>query len=367
MPTFRCASRTQEYCSYVDSRARHNAGKVILGLALNVGGIGGVVWELANRYSAWSLEVALVAAWIAACFAAKQYAAWVLVGPTVDHETHETMGKSMFLKSSLAGLSLDCPELLTFTSGLVLMGIAWALSLFVLSLCQVGLTWWPLAYAVSVHLTWVAWHFLMVMFLPWPDPEHSWRATFRAVRVFTTYDVYNLRAGGLFRFPTRWLRLTWSRWAFLVVLLGVIGFGFGVNCPNPFLAPQQGSSVTVQLVLNLVLTCLAGPTVFCSTLWLVAGTTLARFEKELSHHRDPDTTDWDNYVDRMINSNDELERDHLLIGTSETADYPVMVHRAIHDQHGHVFGRQRIKQNCARHGTTSDPTDCPCRLDRRDR
>jgi hypothetical protein len=40
----------------------------------------------------------------------------------------------------------------------------------------------------------------------------------------------------------------------------------------------------------------------------------------------------------MINSNDELEREHIFIGTSETADYPVLVHRKIHDQHGHILG-----------------------------
>ncbi len=51
-----------------------------------------------------------------------------------------------------------------------------------------------------------------------------------------------------------------------------------------------------------------------------------------------DTTDWDNYVDRIINSNDALEREHFLRGTSEIGDYPILVHNKIQDMHEHVTG-----------------------------
>jgi len=309
----------------------------LIGYGLLAGGLGGVAWELISQLRAWSLEIAIVVTWITCCLMAKQCAAWILVGPTVDHETMKRWRFNLpeFLQR---GFSLDCPELITFAVSLALIGISWAVSLLILAWASAGILLWPFAYAVAVHLVWLAWHALAFMFVPWPNPDETWQATLRAVRVFATYDIHNLPAAGIFRFPTKWLRLSWNRWALLAVTLVVIGFGFGVHCPNPATAAQHGSSFTVQMATNAIFICLAGPIVLCCTFWLVAGTTLARFEKELSHHRDPDATDWDNYVDRLINSNDELEREHILMGTTEKADYPVLIHRKIHDQHGHILG-----------------------------
>jgi len=124
----------------------------------------------------------------------------------------------------------------------------------------------------------------------------------------------------------------------LTATLVAIGFGFGVHCPAPAIAMQNGGSFTLQLVMNFIAICFAGPIVLCSTFWLVAGTTLARFEYELSTHKDEDTTDWDNYVGRLLNSKDELEREHILMGTGEKAVYPVLIHRKIPDHHGHILG-----------------------------
>ena len=47
---------------------------------------------------------------------------------------------------------------------------------------------------------------------------------------------------------------------------------------------------------------------------------------------------WDNYVDRIINSGDELESEHVLIGATLSGDYPLLVHKQIYDQHFHVLG-----------------------------
>ncbi len=311
--------------------------ELLVGYGLLAAGLGGLAWELASQLQQWTFEIAVTAAWVTSILIAKQAAAWILVGPAVDHETMKRWQVNLpgFIPR---GLSLDCPELLTYMLGLVLVLLSWGLSLVVLAWSQAGMLFWPIAYAVSVHVVWLVWHAVVSVVLPWPDPAESWKATLRAIRTFVTYNVYNSPAAGLFRFPTKWLRLTWNRWALLALTLGSIGFGFGVHCPNPIAVWQQGGSFSVQLTANVLLICAAGPLVLSCTLWLVAGTLFSRFEKELSQHRASDTTEWDNYVDRMINSNDELEREHLLIGASETTDYPVLVHRKIHDQHGHILG-----------------------------
>ncbi|MEZ6117733.1 MAG: type IV secretion system DNA-binding domain-containing protein [Pirellulaceae bacterium] len=112
----------------------------------------------------------------------------------------------------------------------------------------------------------------------------------------------------------------------------------GAMCPNPFEVWYFGGSYTVQALANVLTVCFAGPVALCSILFLSAGTLLARFERELSHHKDDKTTDWDNYIDRIINSNDDLEREHLFYGASERGDNPVLVHRDIYDEHNHILG-----------------------------
>lgn len=310
---------------------------VLIGYLMLAAGLGGIGWEAAGQFQSWSFEIAIVVAWFTSCLMAKQCAAWILVGPTVNHETMKRWQLNL-PEIPTRGFSLDCPELLTFNVGLVLVGASWGLSVFFVAWMSAGILFWPLAYFVSVHLIWIAWHSIAFVFVPWPNSEQCWLVTLRAIRVFVTYDIYNLPAAGIFRFPTTWLRLSWNRWALLATTLMVIGFGFGMHCPDPASAVQHGSSWTVQVATNFAAICLAGPVVLCSTLWLVAGTTLARFERELSEHQNEDITDWDNYVDRIINSKDDLERDHILMGTSEKADYPILVHRRIHDQHGHILG-----------------------------
>ena len=311
--------------------------ELLVGYGLMAGSMGGIIWELARHVHLWSFEIGLTAAWFTSCMIARQAAAWILVGPTVDHETMKRWHVN--LPSVVPrGLSLDCPELLTFAVGMGLVTMTWGLSLLILAWSEAGVLFWPIAFAVSAHAVWLAWHMLASPVVPWPDPAESWRATWNAIKVFITYDIYNSPAAGIFRFPTRWMRTSWHRWGLLAVTLGAIGFGFGVHCPNPIITWHEGGSFAAQVTGNFILIGAAGPTVLFCTLWLVAGTLLARFEKELSRHRDPDITDWDNYIERMINSNDELEREHLFIGTSETTDYPILVHREIHDQHGHILG-----------------------------
>lgn len=296
-----------------------------------------LLWYFSLGDDLSSFRIGLLVAWIASSLIARQVAAWILAAPTVDHETTKRW-KVNIPRLIPHGLSLDCPELLTYTVSPLLLTVSWYLSLWILLWSDAGLWFWPVAFAASVQAVWLTWHIAAGSFVPFPNPDASLKATWRALIVFATYDIYHTPAAGLFRFPTRWLRSPWNRWLLLGFALVAVGFGFGTKTPDPFAVLQAGGSYSMQLLANLVLISVAGPLVLFTTLWLSSGTLLARFEQELSQHRDSETTDWDNYIDRIANSADDLERQHLFLGTSETSDYPVLVHREIHDQHGHILG-----------------------------
>jgi hypothetical protein len=81
------------------------------------------------------------------------------------------------------------------------------------------------------------------------------------------------------------LRSPWHRWFAIAATLLAIGFGPGIHCLSPAAALQAGGSFLMQLLANLVLISVTGPLVLFATLWLSAGTLLARFETELSRHQ----------------------------------------------------------------------------------
>ena len=49
-------------------------------------------------------------------------------------------------------------------------------------------------------------------------------------------------------------------------------------------------------------------------------------------------TPWENRIERMLWSNDELEAKHLYLGTSIEGDYPVLLHEELLFQHAHILG-----------------------------
>ncbi len=297
-----------------------------------------LLWAGMGRVEAISPSLlALLAAWLTSALIARQAAAWLVVAPTVDRETMKRWRVNI-PQLIPHGFSLDCPELLTYTISPLLLFLSWKLSIYSLSSIGGGLWMWPATYAVSTQVVWLSWHLAAVLILPFPNPDASLKASWRAFIVFTTYDMHGCRAAGIFRFPTAWLRASIHRWCLIASTLVAIGFGFGLHCPNPFDAMRVGESLMLQLLANFTFICIFGPLVLISTLWLVAGTLLARFEHELLNHRNQESTDWDHYVERIVNSADELEREHLFLGTSEVGDYPILLHREILDQHAHILG-----------------------------
>ena len=299
--------------------------------------MGGLLWQWAVRGEHWTWGLVIVATWTGCALIARQVAAWILVGPTVDHERMERW--KVNLPSVVPdNLSLDCPELLTYAVSPILLGCAGFLSVWLLHEQPMGVWLWPLTVPLIVVAVWFGWHLVASPLLPWPSFTRSWQLTWQALVVFVTYDPYHTPAAGVFRFPTPWLRNPWHRWISLGMVLVGIAFAYAVACPHPAdMLAEQGMFLG-PLTANLLLATVTAPVVFVCTLWLTAGTLLARFDQELSHLKDDETTVWDNYVDRIINSEDELEREHMLLGTSEQGDYPILVHREIHDQHAHILG-----------------------------
>ena len=310
---------------------------LIAAALFSVGCTGAAIWNWMELADVWGWRVGLLAAWIASCLIARQAAAWILVGPTVDHERMERwkMGLPCIIPR---GLLLDCPESLTFYIGPALVGPAWILAAWVASHFLGALWLWPLCFVASVPIVWLSWHVFGFLLVPWPDFQRSLAATWQALTIFVTYDIHHTPAAGVFRFPTRWLRHPLPRWMLIGFVLVIIAFSYATCCPDPFGDSQSGWQALAQLLINYVMICITGPLVLFGVLWLIAGTLLARFDSELSYHQDPNTTDWDNYVDRLVNSDDELEREHILAGTSEKGDYPVLIHSTIHDMHGHLLG-----------------------------
>ncbi len=70
-----------------------------------------------------SLRFALIVSWVVSSLIARQVAAWILVAPTVDHERMKRWRVNL-PQVIPHGLSLDCPELLTYTvSPLLLLSV----------------------------------------------------------------------------------------------------------------------------------------------------------------------------------------------------------------------------------------------------
>ncbi len=79
-----------------------------------------MAWELIWRFTEYASPIGLIAAWITCGLIARQAAAWILVGPTVDSETMERWRVNL-PQLPPHGLSFDCPELLTYTVSPVLL------------------------------------------------------------------------------------------------------------------------------------------------------------------------------------------------------------------------------------------------------
>jgi hypothetical protein len=76
--------------------------------------------------------------------------------------------------------------------------------------------------------------------------------------------------------------------------------------------------------------------------WFVMGSVLARYYQALeapgAFNQSKDKSAWAISIDRILNSRDSLEREHLLLGRSLFGNYPVLLHRELLHQHAHLVG-----------------------------
>lgn len=98
--------------------------------------------------------------------------------------------------------------------------------------------------------------------------------------------------------------------------------------------PRRAVTVLVAVPLGVVF-------LIAVVVWAVVGELLAGFYLALEapggRARTTDS-EWDVYVSRLVSSQHPLEREHLLVGFSQFGDYPVLLHKAILDQHYHLTG-----------------------------
>lgn len=278
--------------------------------------------QVATVYPGAVRTAAMIGVWLLAALVARQVAAWLVVDPKVDKETIRRWSANV-PRIAPHGLSHECPEHLTYAASPLLVMVA-------MGLAQPMGVWlegpWraPAATAASFVATWLAWHAATAWLLPWPGIVRTARATLRALVVFCTYDLHETPAAGVFRFPTRWLRPAWARWAVLLAVAAT--------------ASAALDRATSEGLAGAVAAALAGSVATVGGVWVAAGSLLARFEDELTVKSTDGGSDWDHLVERLIGSEDALERRHLFCGVTLRGDVPVLLDRELLDQHAHITG-----------------------------
>lgn len=86
---------------------------------------------------------------------------------------------------------------------------------------------------------------------------------------------------------------------------------------------------------SLCLSTLMGSLVFLSVVTTVAGPHVIRLRRAMSHNK---RRDWDVYAERVLASDDPVERNSIIIGTHSTADYPILLPTDILREHAHILG-----------------------------
>lgn len=294
---------------------------------------------------------------------AKQFAFWVAVNPRVDWREMR-LWQSLWPKLLSKALPPECPELLTTRAAFVVLlvqawigyeAFVWFLQLPARApLRQLA---GPLALAAMVAplpVYWLVWHSIGIV--PRMSWSATWIATSRSLQVWFAYDPSP--APGIFLFPDRWLRSAWTRRFMLIVALVSITMSVLMLNPDPsstapvvlvdsvakllFGAAPAGGWTTWQLI-GAVAAAVALPAVLLVVAyWFLFGSLLARYwlalEAPGGYAQSPTKTPWAISVNRMLNSRDRKEREHLLLGRSLFGDYPVLLHKPLLYQHAHLVG-----------------------------
>ncbi|MBY0587192.1 type IV secretion system DNA-binding domain-containing protein [bacterium] len=312
----------------------------LIGTGILAVGIGMVfVRRLIVVMEEWDVVLGVGLSWFVSVIMARQVASWILASPLVSRQTAERW-KSSLPTLWWQGMSIECPDLLTFHLAPILLATAaWVAKVFAVEVADTP--WiWPLVFPILLHT--LLWFYHGTGVVPKTDPWECLRLTWKGVVVFLTYDLRQTKAAGVFRFPSRWLRPPWVRWVFVLVPLVVVGMGIEIRLDD-WLVANGIKGRALRFLLELGFASVAAPLVLLAVFWGTASTLLHRFHQCLDVSPDEkkaDSVAWDNYVDRLMNSVDEQQkgRDHLFLGVTLSGDYPVLVDRRIVDQHMHIVG-----------------------------
>ncbi len=309
-----------------------------------------------------AMAVALVASYVCA----KQFAYWMTVNPAVDWREMR-LWQSLWPRLWTTALPNECPEMLTARAAIVALAVQAWLGYEVLhwlmrsdrnpelqtSAGLIALT----AIIVPLPCYWLLWHVSGIV------PRISWRATliatFASLHVWFSYLPTPTQAPGVFFFPDRWLRPLWVRQVVAIFALASMTTGILLLQTSPsrtapvtlvltaaqlIFGPQPSSAgfTSSQLTLATALAAMIPILVFLAIYWFVFGSLLARYWLALEvpggSAQCTTKSPWSISVNRMLNSRDRKEREHVLLGRSIFGGYPVLLHKALLHQHAHLVG-----------------------------
>jgi hypothetical protein len=327
-----------------------------------------------------------------AWLAGKQVAHWMANHPKVEWATARKW-ESFYPHLRSISTPADCSDVRSFHVAPLLLVLAYAFGWFVLlrmeqtPFWEFASLWGILGFAVASVVLMCLWNVAAGSGF---SPLLIFRITWKALTVWCCYNRHETPAAGVFRFPTRSLRVAAVRDTAITATLVVLGAGLIASYPSllaaespssakagPFIlpheeeflktlpaheavrhrenliaqrtprppAPRTWANSIEQIcariaIAGVILT--VGPGLLLILIMFTAlGPLLTRYYLALeapngyAQSKDPE---WDTYVDRIVQSKDALENEHYLLGMSLFGDYPVLLHQKILDQHYHITG-----------------------------
>lgn len=331
----------------------------------------------------------------------KQAAFWMTANHRIDQQTMFRWRRIWSFNSEPDGNPL-CPEILTIPimliativgilAGFVVLHFFFADAPQVLSgVFAIGTTLLIIMLALPFA------HSLVGATLP--PPSALVAGAWHGLRIFACYNRHATPAPGVFRFPTKWCQSVVARDFLLGTTLSAVAFAFvAVLLPPPprlslaaiwriperrpivledhewdtfrslpydqgmqFLnrltsekrtailtdmdraaRARQRERVFPRVVIVLVVSAFAPSAVLLLLIACIGGSTLHRYYVSLEQPNallHTSRTSWDSLVDRLINSPNAIEANHLFLGTSLHNDYPILLDQEILTDHGHILG-----------------------------
>ncbi len=369
------------------------AGGVIIAASI----LGWLFHSIPSNRLGYGLAFPLVVIAVA-CFSlllAKQIAFWMANHPKVEWEVSRKWEGYFPVLHNLA-VPAECPEIRGLIAAPILFVLAYGFGWLVLlrieetPIWEFASVWGMFGFLLGLAVLTCAWNWSPVG--SWLSPFLMLRVTWQAIKVWSTYNLRETKAAGVFRFPTLAFRGKKYRDAISFGALVIVGAGIIACLPSlfptfkpdpvnaakvPFIFPHEddflktlspevadkkrkellmhrtpqppppktwGETTGVACLRAVIggLLLILGPAFFMVVIsWATVGPLLTRYYLALeapNGYAQSKDSEWDIYVNRILESNDALEKEHLLLGFSVFCDYPVLLHKDILDQHYHMTG-----------------------------